>query len=90
MLVQEKLNEAERIARTAFLIFSNQSGANRIPAEMLGQISDIYFLILIELHYPRNLIQERIEMIHEGNDPGLCQPRGHKPPRLHGPTICGT
>lgn len=68
--VQEKLNEAERIARTAFLIFSNQSGANRIPAEMLGQISDIYFLILIELHYPRNLIQERIEMIHEGNDPG--------------------
>lgn len=68
--VQEKLNEAERVARSAFLIFSNQTGANRVPAEMLGQISDIYFLILIELHYPRNLIQERIEMIHEGNDPG--------------------
>ena len=68
--VQEKLNEAERVARTAFLIFSNQTGANRVPAEVLGQISDIYFLILIELHYPRNLIQERIEMIHEGNDPG--------------------
>ena len=67
---QEKLIEAESVARSSFLIFSNQTGASRVSAEILGQISDIYFMILIELHCSRNVISERIEMIHEGNDPG--------------------
>jgi len=73
---QEKLIEAEKVARAAFLIFSTQVGTSKLPAETLGNISDVYFVILSELHYPRHLILERIDLIHEGTDPGSLPSAG--------------
>lgn len=67
---RERLVEAEHITRDALLIFAGQSGASKLPAQMMGNISDFYQRILYDLHVPRNMIFDRVEALLGGTDPG--------------------
>ena len=67
---REKLMEAEKLARQGYIIMSNQTGAEKVNDETLGAFRDLYMLILSELHYPRNLALDRLDLMRNGSDPG--------------------
>jgi tetratricopeptide (TPR) repeat protein len=67
---RKKLVEAEKLLREAYMILCAQVQGQRPDEQQLGNVRDLYMLILIDLRYTRTVALDRLDMIRGGSDPG--------------------
>jgi len=67
---RKKLVEAERMLREAYLILSAQAQGQRLDDQQMGNVRDLYTLIMIDLRYQRNVALDRLDLMRAGTDPG--------------------
>ena len=67
---RKKLVEAERMLREAYLILSAQAQGQRLDDQQMGNVRDLYTLIMIDLRYQRNVALDRLDLMRGGTDPG--------------------
>jgi hypothetical protein len=64
------LERAERMLREAYLILSAQAQGQRLDDQQMGNVRDLYTLIMIDLRYQRNVALDRLDLMRAGTDPG--------------------